>query len=150
SRQDRQLRDSLAAQQPGADAVIERVRGRLAARWPRRCRVLVVDDEPALLGLFELALGQDFEVLTAGSARAAEVLLVSQDVHILLTDLRMPGRSGIDLLEWAQQRTPRTIRLLMSGDGDMDDTVEAINRGQVYSFISKPYRTDDLRLVLRN
>src|SRR5207342_1114517 len=91
SRQDRRLRGCLAAQQSGADAVIDRVRGRLAARCPSRCRVLVVDDEPALLGLLESVLGQDFEVLTASDANTAEAILGSQEVHILLSDLRMPG-----------------------------------------------------------
>ena len=62
----------------------------------------------------------------------------------------MPRRTGIELLEWVREHSPRTVRLLMTGHGELDDAVEAINRGHVYYFLLKPWRSEELRAILRN
>src|SRR5262245_63916916 len=62
----------------------------------------------------------------------------------------MPKMSGIQLLEWVRQNHPRTVRLLMTGFGELEDAVEAINRGQVYRYLFKPWRADQLLEVLRD
>ena len=71
-------------------------------------------------------------------------------VDILLTDQRMPRRTGVQLLEWAREHAPRTIRLLMTGFSELEDAIEAINRGNVYYYFIKPWRPDDLLQILRN
>jgi diguanylate cyclase (GGDEF)-like protein len=121
-----------------------------AAPPARRCSVLVVDDEPALLDLLTRLLAAEFEVLTTHSADAAEAVFGRRDVDILLTDQRLPQRSGVQLLEWARERHPRTVRILMTGYVELGDAVEAINRGEVYHYIAKPWKEERLLQVLRN
>ena len=86
----------------------------------------------------------------AGSADEAQALLEERLADILLTNQRMPRRTGVQLLEWVREHVPRTIRLLMTGYSELDDAVEAINRGHVHHYLLKPWRTEDLLQVLRN
>src|SRR5262245_3273343 len=115
-----------------------------------RCTLLVVDDEAYLLPTLRALLARDFEVLTANSVEEAQKLLHSCAIDILLTDQRMPRKTGVQLLEWAREHSPRTVRLLMTGYSELEDAIEAINRGHVYYYLLKPWRTEDLLQVLRN
>ncbi|MFO0930061.1 MAG: diguanylate cyclase [Gemmataceae bacterium] len=114
------------------------------------CSLLIVDDEPHILTTLRHLLEREFEVLTAPSADAAEATLRDREVQLLLVDQHLPGRRGTDLLAWARQNRPRTIRLLMTGRGDTDDVIAAINSGQVYSYLPKPWSLTDLHHLLRN
>ncbi len=115
-----------------------------------RCSLLVVDDEAYLLPPFAGLLEPEFEVVTASNADEAEAILRARPIDILLTDQRMPRRSGVQLLQWARENRPDTVRLLMTGYSELDDAVSAINQGQVYHYLLKPWRTPDLLQVLRN
>lgn len=115
-----------------------------------RLTVLVVDDEPYLLPSLRAFLNPYFDVLVASSADEAQKILDLCPVHILLTDQRMPQRTGVQLLEWATLHHPRVIRLLMTGHIEIDDAVAAINRGQVYHYLRKPWRTEELLQVVNN
>ncbi len=115
-----------------------------------RCTLLVVDDETCLLPPLTALLRKDFDVLTADSADTAQALFAHQPIHIILTDQRMPRRSGIQLLEWVRQHSPHTVRLLMTGYAELEDAVEAINRGHVYHYLLKPWHTQELLQILRN
>ena len=95
-------------------------------------------------------LRNDFDVITAATADEAESILQSQPIHLLLTDQRMLRRTGIQLLEWTREHSPRTVRLLMTGYSELDEAVDAINRGQIYYYLLKPWRTQDLLQILRN
>src|SRR5204862_3503433 len=112
--------------------------------------VLIVDDEPYILPTLAALLGRDFEVLTAGSADAAQALLEQRPVDMVLSDQRMPKRTGIQLLEWVRQHRPQTVRLLMTGFAELDDAVDAINLGHVYHYLMKPCRAEELLQILRN
>jgi diguanylate cyclase len=115
-----------------------------------RCSLLVVDDEPAVLAAMGTLVGKDFEVLTAESADAAQAILERRPVDLVLTDQKMPRRTGVQLLEWVRENFPRTVRLLMSSYAELDDAIDAINRGHVYHYLPKPWRIEQLRQVLRN
>lgn len=115
-----------------------------------KCTLLVVDDEPYILPTLSALLANEFEVLTATSAATAEPVFARQDVHIILTDQKMPERTGVELLEWVRKHSPRTVRLLMTGYAELEDAVEAINRGHVYHYLLKPWRIEELLQVLRN
>src|SRR4051812_25026612 len=115
-----------------------------------RCTLLVVDDEPYILPTLKALLMNDFDVVTASSADHAQKIIETQRIDLLLTDQRMPRRTGVELLEWAKEHNPRTIRLLMTGYSELEDAVEAINKGSVYYYLLKPWRTEDLLQVLRN
>lgn len=117
---------------------------------PQKCSLLIVDDEPYILPTLTALLAADYEVVTADSADAAQTILAQRPIDILLTDQKMPRRTGVQLLEWAREHYPRTIRLLMTGYAELDDAVEAINRGHVYHYLLKPWRTEELLHVLRN
>ncbi len=115
-----------------------------------KCSLLVVDDEPYILTTLSAFLSQEFDVVTADSAEAAQRIFERQDVHLMLTDQKMPGMSGVQLLEWVRERSPKTIRLLMTGFAELEDAVEAINRGKVYRYLFKPWRADELLQILRD
>lgn len=114
-----------------------------------KCSVLVVDDEPFVRSTLSALLTRDFEVLTAGSAEEAQAIFGHRDVDLVLADQRLPGMAGVQLLEWVRQQSPRTIRLLMTGLARFEDAVEAINCGQVYRYLFKPWRGEELLNILR-
>jgi response regulator RpfG family c-di-GMP phosphodiesterase len=108
-----------------------------------KCSLLVVDDESYLLPPLSALLANDFEVLTADCAEAAQCIVSARPIDIILTDQKMPRMSGVQLLEWVRHQSPRTVRLLMTGYAEHEDAVEAINRGQVYYYLLKPWRIED-------
>lgn len=116
----------------------------------KACTLLIVDDEPYLLPTLTRLLEKDFQVLTADSADAAQNLFKDHSIDIILTDQRMPRRTGTQLLEWVRAHSPQTVRILMTGFSELDDAVEAINRGQVYHYLHKPWRAEELLQILRN
>jgi diguanylate cyclase (GGDEF)-like protein len=95
-------------------------------------------------------LTDEFEVLAANSADTAQEILSQRAINIILTDQKMPRRTGVELLEWVRQHSPKTVRLLMTGYAELEDAVEAINRGHVYHYLLKPWRTEELLQILRN
>ena len=116
----------------------------------QNCSLLVVDDEPYILPTLSALLAPDFQVYTAESADAAEEVFRNHPVDVVLTDQNMPRRTGVQFLEWVRLHHPRTVRLLMTGYAELEDAVEAINRGHVYHYLLKPWRTEELLQVLRN
>jgi diguanylate cyclase (GGDEF)-like protein len=116
----------------------------------QKCSLLVVDDESYLLPPLSALLANDFEVLTADCAEAAQRLLSARPIDIILSDQKMPRMTGVQLLEWVCHHSPRTVRLLMTGYAEHEDAVEAINRGQVYYYLLKPWRIEELLHILRN
>jgi diguanylate cyclase (GGDEF)-like protein len=114
-----------------------------------KCSVLVVDDQPYILATLSDFLANSFDVLTAASAKAAQDIFAHHAVDIILTDQKMPHISGIQLLEWVREHSPQTVRLLMTGFAEFEDAVAAINRGQVYRYVFKPWRADELLTILR-
>lgn len=115
-----------------------------------KCSLLIVDDEPYILPTLTALLSADFEIQTADCAEAAQALFARQSFDVILTDQKMPRQSGIQLLEWVRANHPHTVRLLMTGYAELEDAVDAINRGQVYHYILKPWRTEELQQILRN
>ncbi len=117
---------------------------------PYQCSVLVIDDEPAVRSTLAALLGREFEVVTAESAEAAKDVFARRNIDLVLADQRLPGMPGVQLLEWVRQHSPRTVRLLMTGMGSLEDAVEAINCGQVYRYLFKPWHADELLQILRS
>ncbi|MFL6257544.1 MAG: HD domain-containing phosphohydrolase [Pyrinomonadaceae bacterium] len=111
-------------------------------------KILIVDDEPANLRLLERLFRRDYSVLTALSGQEALQLLGQHDVALLITDQRMPGMTGIELLKQIADTRPHMVRMILTGYTDMCALVEAINCGQVYRYVTKPWDNDDLRLTV--
>jgi diguanylate cyclase (GGDEF)-like protein len=111
---------------------------------------LVVDDEPYILATLAGVLESEFEVLTADSGEAALRHFARRPIDLILTDQKMPRMSGVQLLEWVHQHHPKTVRLLMTGFAELEEAVDAINRGQIFRYLFKPWRTDALLDNLRS
>ena len=111
--------------------------------------LLVVDDEPDLVQSVQDLLRFDFKVL--GATRAADGLRIMErePVHIVMTDQRMPEMSGVEFLKVLRESYPDTTRLLFTGYADIKAVTDAINQGNVYRYISKPWEPHELREVLR-
>ncbi|MFI8743821.1 HD domain-containing phosphohydrolase [Pseudomonas sp. NPDC077186] len=112
--------------------------------------LLLVDDEDNILNSLRRVLrNEPYRLLTAGSGEAALDLLEEQPVDLVISDARMPGMDGATLLAEVQQRWPQCLRILLTGYADITTTVKAINEGQIYRYISKPWDDDELRLIIR-
>jgi len=111
--------------------------------------VLYVDDERNNLTVFRLVFSDEFSVRTASSAEEALRLLDQEPIAVLLADLRMPGMTGIGLAEKVKKAHPDVVRMIVTAFVDTRAALDAINRGEVYRFISKPWRDEELRAILR-
>ncbi|AMV40632.1 hybrid sensor histidine kinase/response regulator [Planctomyces sp. SH-PL62] len=116
----------------------------------RRPVVLVVDDEPEVLRSIHDLLRIDYQIVTRGSGvEALEYLRTAPDVSAILTDQRMPGMTGVELLREAADVRPETTRLLFTAFADLSTVVDAINRGHVFRYIAKPWDPDELQALIR-
>ena len=109
---------------------------------------LVVDDEPDILFSLKALFRREYKVLTAGSAHEALERLARDEVHVLMTDQRMPEMNGTQLLEAVRDRYPDVVRLMFTGYADIKAVVESINVGHVYRYITKPWDPDELRSII--
>jgi response regulator RpfG family c-di-GMP phosphodiesterase len=113
--------------------------------------VLCVDDEPNILSsLRRLFRPAGYRVLTAESGAAGLVVLERESVDLVISDMRMPAMDGAQFLEHVRERWPDTIRLLLTGYSDIASILAAINRGEIYRYITKPWDDNDILLVVRH
>lgn len=112
-------------------------------------KLLIVDDEPANLRTLHRLFREDYEVITANSGAEALELLNKHDFALLITDQRMPGMTGIELLKSTVSVRPRMVRIILTGYTDVEALVEAINCGQVYRYITKPWDNEDLKVTVK-
>ncbi|NOW95532.1 DNA-binding NtrC family response regulator [Mucilaginibacter sp. SG564] len=112
--------------------------------------VLYVDDEINNLNSFKAAFRRDFNIYTASSAAEGRRILDGNEVGVIITDQRMPVTTGIEFLESVLQTNPDTIRILLTGFSDINAVIDAINRGQVYKYLVKPWQNDELRIHIQN
>ena len=123
-------------------------RGVMAA--PSLPTVLVVDDEPFSVASMRMALEDDFHVLEATSADEAWRLLEENWVQVVVSDQRMPGRTGVELLSDVRGRWPETVRIIVTGYTESSDMIEAINAAGIYQFITKPWHPEQFLMAVRN
>jgi len=109
-------------------------------------KLLVVDDEPVNLRLLDRLFSKDYYCLAASSGAEAIELLKQHDVAILITDQRMPGMTGIELLKETATLRPHMVRILLTGYTDAEALVEAINCNLVHLYLTKPWNNADLKL----
>lgn len=122
----------------------------LASHKPsKKPRMLVVDDEPDNLDLLYRTFRRDFKVLRAESGlQALEVLSNEGEVAVIISDQRMPEMKGTEFLSRTVPEFPDTVRIILTGFTDVEDLVDAINAGQVYRYITKPWDPDELKHVV--
>lgn len=108
--------------------------------------LLLVDDEDNITASLVRLLRQDgYQVLTANSARSALEILEKHTAGVVLTDQRMPEMSGVELLSQIKTLYPDTVRLVLSGYADLESVTEAVNRGAIYKYLTKPWDNEMLR-----
>ncbi|MES2681425.1 MAG: response regulator [Bacteroidota bacterium] len=112
--------------------------------------VLYVDDEENNLSAFKASFRRYFNVFTAVSASEAKGVLSQNDIHVLITDQRMPETLGTELLAEAVKDYPDQIRILLTGFSDIEAIKDAINRGQIYHYLQKPWNDDALKETIEN
>ena len=112
-------------------------------------RVLFVDDDPNVTRAMKVALRKEpYEILTAGSGQEALEILETRRCAVVVSDERMPGMSGAELLARVRERHPDTIRIVLTGQASVDAAMQAINQAQVWRFLMKPCAPEDLALCL--
>lgn len=117
----------------------------------KKFAILYVDDEEKSLKYFTRAFQDQFRIFTAANAQDGFALLNQHkdDIGILMTDQRMPGEKGVQLLERARQLRPRIIRILATAYSDLDAAVDAVNTGAIYKYVHKPWDIQALEVTLR-
>lgn len=117
---------------------------------PTRSRILIVDDEEAILETMTFTFMDEYDVLsTVDPTKALGIIEENAPVAVVITDQRMPGMTGVDLLKQVYERFPETVRIILTGFADSETTVKAINDGHIYGYINKPWEPDELKAIVR-
>jgi FixJ family two-component response regulator len=112
--------------------------------------ILCVDDEEGILhSLKRLLRKEDYRVLTASSGAEGLKILEENDVHLVISDQRMPQMSGTEFFAAVKEQYPHTIRVILSGYTDVDSITESINKGHIYKFFLKPWNDQSLKLEIK-
>ncbi|HEX2770274.1 MAG TPA: HD domain-containing phosphohydrolase [Geobacteraceae bacterium] len=117
-----------------------------------RTKVLFVDDEENILkSLKRLLADEEIEILTATSGeQGLDLLRDTEDVGLIVSDQRMPGLSGADFLRQSREISPDTLRIMLTGYADINATIDAINKGGAYRYISKPWDDEEMIQIIRD
>lgn len=108
--------------------------------------VLYIDDEVHNLNSFKAGFRRLFNVFIAESAVEGRKILEAENIQVIITDQRMPVMTGIEFLESIIPDFPDPIRILLTGYADINAVIDAINKGQIYKYIQKPWMDEDLRI----
>jgi len=116
----------------------------------KKIKILYVDDEENNLQAFKATFRRDYKIFLAISASDAREILKVEDIDLIITDQRMPEETGVEFLESIIPLYPSPIRILLTGYTDIQAVIDAINKGQVYHYLTKPWEEDYLRTVIKN
>lgn len=115
----------------------------------KKDKLLLVDDEPNLTSALVRSLDRTkFEIFTADSAQKGLMILAGNDIDVIVSDERMPGMTGSQFLSEVRKQWPNTIRMILSGQADLEAAVRAINEGEVYRFLLKPCHPKELEMTI--
>ena len=112
--------------------------------------ILLVDDEPEILFSLQGLLRREFELYTAEDGQEAMEILRNHPIHVIMTDQRMPQMTGVELIGRVKTEYPDAIRIIFTGYADIKAVVEAINRGALFRYVTKPWDPDDLIELLHD
>lgn len=111
--------------------------------------ILLVDDEANVLSALSRALIDDpYEILTASSGSQALEIIETTRIKVIVSDERMAGMQGSELLAEVKRRSPHTVRILLTGHATLDAAMRAVNEGEIYRFFTKPWDDTQLRFAL--
>jgi len=115
-----------------------------------KIKVLYIDDEITNLSAFKASFRRTFDVYIASSADGGIELLKENPIEVVIADQRMPGKSGVDFFESILEINPNPIRILLTGFSDIEAVIDAINKGQVYRYVTKPWNVFELKLTIED
>ncbi|MBN2162789.1 MAG: response regulator [Pontiellaceae bacterium] len=107
-------------------------------------KILFVDDEQNVLDGIRRQLRRDFDIDTANGGEDALKLLAENEYAVIVTDMRMPGMDGVNLLKRAEAIAPLSVRMMLTGNSDQQTAIDAVNHGQIFRFLNKPCATESL------
>ena len=110
--------------------------------------ILVVDDEPEMLYSLKNLLRRDYDITTARSGEEGMKILEEREIHIVMTDQRMPAMTGVEMLRRMKSEHPGAMRLIFTGYADVKTVIDAINQGNVFRYITKPWDPEELLKAL--
>jgi eukaryotic-like serine/threonine-protein kinase len=116
-----------------------------AKNAPPRAKLLFVDDDERILNAVRVLFRQDYEVVTAAGGEAALEALRQGAFHVIVSDQRMPGVTGVELLRQARALAPNAVRILLTGYTDLAALVGSINQGEIFKFVMKPWDNEELK-----
>lgn len=111
--------------------------------------ILLVDDEAEILFSLRGLLRTEFELHTAESGAEALEILRRHPIHAIMTDQRMPNMTGVELLRRAKEERPEAVRIVFTGYADIKAVIDAVNHGEIYRYLTKPWDPDELVAVFR-
>ena len=114
----------------------------------KKISVLYVDDEENNLFSFKAVFRVKYQVYTAISGDEALKILSEKPIEIIVTDQRMPNMTGVEFLEKVIEKYPDPMRLLLTGYADMNAVVDAVNKGKIFHYLSKPWNEDELDIAI--
>jgi two-component system response regulator PilR (NtrC family) len=113
-----------------------------------QARILVVDDEQSMREFLEIFFRREgFDVVTTADVETALVALESDDFDVVISDVKMPGRSGLDLLQAVKESSPETVVIMITAFATTETAIAAMKQG-AYDYVTKPFKVDELRLVV--
>lgn len=115
----------------------------------KKRNILIVDDQIEILNSLERQLREDYAVSTVSNGKDALALMREKEFAVAIADQRMPGMTGVEFLEKSLSIQPEIVRILITAYADIQASIEAINKGQIYYYISKPWEPDELRLIVQ-
>ena len=112
--------------------------------------VLYIDDEISNLISFNAIFREYYKIFTASSATEGQIILEkhNKEIQIIITDQRMPGMTGVEFLASIIDKFPEPIRILLTGYSDIQAVIDAVNKGQIYHYLSKPWNEENLKMVI--
>jgi len=114
-----------------------------------KIKILYVDDEVNNLNAFKASFRKLYDIYTASSAQEGKQILAENTIEIIITDQRMPEITGVEFLESIISEYPDPMRILLTGYTDIQALVDAVNKGQIYRYMTKPWNEDELKMFVR-
>jgi serine/threonine-protein kinase len=114
----------------------------------RKARLLFVDDEERVVKLLRMMFRRDYEVYTATSGQEALAIIAAQPIDVIVSDQRMPGMVGVELLAQVRKCSPATMRILLTGYSDLAAIVGSVNEAEVFRFVNKPWDQDEIKSIV--
>ena len=115
-----------------------------------KASVLFVDDEVHVVNLLKVMFRNDYQVFTATSGEDALDIIHAEKIDVIVSDQRMPNMLGTELLSRAKVISPGSMRILLTGYSDLAAMIGSVNEGEIYRFINKPWKNEEIRAIIRD